>query len=455
MPELVRSALDINGTTQATSADEYYQRQRLLNQQQANNNAQLQAELQDHAAQRALQLQTMGSYADRAKAEMDNQNRLFTHQDTHDTNFFANDLAGKRLTNEGNLADTYAAQAAQMAGLKQQGDWHQQTWDAGAKARELTNANLQDELDARAQFKDMVNGGQPPGNGGGAAPIGPREIFQDLGTNKLVGGAYAPIGVGTSATPPPPAPTANPFGNSGGYVPSSAGAGGTGNGLDDRLAQLMKIGNARSHYLHPELYTADDRLAAQDAITQRNAETEKQDKLLGVLQDSYTAKGDSANAFKVAQQRLGLIQNKGAPINIGQFSDALTQTPAQVEARSTANAATATAGFDFQNTIADIKDLAKKSAWGEVDQNEVLDTAKALVARLVQNQISEPQAKQLIGQQLDAALSGQGGGDGFGNWTRNVAGAIIPGAAGRVIAAPNQLRAALEQAGFPMRQLGK
>lgn len=134
MPGTLKTVFNNGGVPIATSADEFYQRQRLANQAQSSDDARLQAQLQDNAANRALQLQTMGTYADKARDATAAQQAGYTHATGLETMRGSNALALGKQSDDGALGRVYAGNVPQMTALdNEQTRWTETRKDGAAR----------------------------------------------------------------------------------------------------------------------------------------------------------------------------------------------------------------------------------------------------------------------------------------------------------------------------------
>lgn len=134
MPGTMKTVFNNGGVPIATSADEFYQRQRLANQAQSSDDARLQAQLADNAANRALQLQTMGTYADKARDAQAAQQAGYTQATGLETLRGSNALALGRQGNEGALAVANVGNVVPLRALdNEQSRWADTRKDGAAR----------------------------------------------------------------------------------------------------------------------------------------------------------------------------------------------------------------------------------------------------------------------------------------------------------------------------------
>lgn len=134
MPGTLKTVFNNGGVPIATSADEFYQRQRLANQAQASDDARLQAQLQDSAANRALQLQTMGDYASRAREAQTARQEGYAHETGLETMRGGNALALGKQSGENALAVANVGNVVPLRALdNEQARWVEARKDGAAR----------------------------------------------------------------------------------------------------------------------------------------------------------------------------------------------------------------------------------------------------------------------------------------------------------------------------------
>ncbi len=375
---------------------------------------------------------------DTLRASGNNQYGQMT--DVEKANFNSQQSAEDYILRKRMQDDALAAAAAQQkAGFGQQDSIQAKDFAQGLLTGgtfEAKNQFSRDQLD-RAQAPAMVEARLREKAYNDQAPQRDIESFFLSNMLKGMGGGGAP---GAAASPGAPATSGTPS-SSTAFSPE----------------QAMRM---YGEYKNPAMIGAEDRRNQDHKWDMQKQRRDAENVTLTAAINAALAKNDMPTVLQLRHQQENLwndnpSQGTEMPMGTGiddPIAKAMAPSGAQIEGISNAGAEEARAGFDFPNTVADLKTLAKKAQFGQVDQNEVIDTAKSLVERLKKNnQVSDAQAKQMVGQELDAALPGVGEGTGFGNWIRGAA-SYIPGAAGRVTGEPLELRAALAAEGFPMRQ---
>ncbi len=363
-----KTVFNNGGVPMATSADEFYQRQSLANQSQSNEQARLAAMLQDAAANRALQLQTMGSFADRAGQAANMQNAGFAHDTSMEGLRGTNALAvGKQAGDfniagirEGNMPE-FGRQAIHM---KEYGDAR----DDNAANREFGNAVAEYKLNALKN-----RGGQP-------APSVMGPLFADQGNAVEPGSLMRPASA-----------FGNVFANAANGAPA-APATSQGGGVDDE-------------FLRQILGMPSNRPSEQEGYNRKQVELARRAAPLQEAQKIAFQSGRVNEGIALGKQIDAIF---GGNTDYSAVAAAYKPTAAESEAKATANATAASEGFDFKSSIAEIDSLAKDFRNGAAGKGEVLQKADELVKRLVQREIPEQQAKQLVGQQLDKTLPGLG-----------------------------------------------
>lgn len=167
----------------------------------------------------------------------------------------------------------------------------------------------------------------------------------------------------------------------------SGGAGGGDAALLQMIQDMRDPAGAREARMRSE----DRRWAVEDRGLARR------DKFTEAAIAAAAAKGDYTTVAK--------LMGEG---DQGAIVDAFKPTPAEAEKRGGELATEAEGGFDFQNTLRDIDDASEAVRIGAATPQSLVQKANDLVARLVQRQIPEAQAKALISEHLNKRLPGLG-----------------------------------------------
>ncbi len=173
MPGLNKTVFNNGGVPVATSADEFYQRQNLANQGQAMDQARLAAQMQDAAANRALQLQTMGSFADRAGQATAAQTAGFAHDTSMEGLRGSNALAQGKQAGEFSLEGINAGNVPRMTQLaNDQNRWETERGDmAPQRALAGKYATVEGDMLGRL-FADQAGGTA------GSAPLSQDQLLK-------------------------------------------------------------------------------------------------------------------------------------------------------------------------------------------------------------------------------------------------------------------------------------
>ena len=189
MPELVRSFFNPNGSEQSTGVDSLREAALARRQAAGMQSAEMQARLTDAAANRALQLQMGGSYADRSRDAAGARTEGFAHDTAMEGQRGTNALAVGRQSGEFGLAGIMEGNVPELGRQAEQ----RRQWDAvrgdTQTERDLASAYSGAELGmVRKLFPDQAASAAAATAGGaaGMAPAGGQPMSQDQAIMQLM-----------------------------------------------------------------------------------------------------------------------------------------------------------------------------------------------------------------------------------------------------------------------------
>jgi len=407
MPERTSSFYDPNGTTRATSADEFGMRDNLMRRQAQSQDAELRARLQDAAANRALQLQMGGSFADRSAA------------DTHQTGMRINrDVDLARLQNQGNIATqgTFDQQRmARQAELAQAGGLQADD----RTARLAHESSMQGMRGEQAMGLDRQQGESRLAN----TRLGLEPVNARLAQDRIASDREWTAGE-------PQRYAANEEAELIGSLFRRMGPNGSPMNPQDKMLMdtLLRL-KGRPVDTYPR--DRADKLADENRAALRD--TQK------IAYQAAIEKGDFARAQEIATEMISDAPGKGfSPA----MASAFTPTAIQTDQQEGDRAAAAVKTFAFTNGIETLKRKAAEIRVSGGDPQELAVLANGIKNQLQKMGVPEARAKELIRAQLNKDLPGvgsdvfnallmvpslgQGSADGFGSATANRS-ALRPG----------------------------
>ncbi len=396
------------GTPIATSADEYYQRQVLADQARNGQDAQL-----------AAMLAMNGTFADKTAAAAKAQSDLFAHQDSANAGLYANNLAVGKQSGDYGLKNIYAGNVPEMTRQQNLMTEYNNTREDNASDRELHALSNQALIGG---YKDYLGNAPAPG-APAPTPNVMSSLFNNFGLpNKPAQFSMVPNTPGyvspTGTAPTVPGDYSSVFSDAA-YPKAQATA-------SAPLSATSSIGGGPAHPQDAGISRALQLAYIRDpaaAIADARAETTRRNNRLDVASAAQSKSLSDALDRVRSLQRTDLI----APITdamdyiatngIGkpEFNDLINKASELNASESNQLAANEMQAWraspQFAAGIQDILDVAKLNRNGTESISNVLAKADALAQTIASGKgshISLEQAKQLIGEQMQAGLPGLG-----------------------------------------------